>query len=165
MNNNTKWLWLTLNVGLSRHKIRKLLEDFGSIDNIFEAEKKDFSHLAYIEDEFVRKLASKDVSNLAPIESIMERYRVRLLTVDSPDYPADLRQIDDYPVMLYVRGAHLDLNDYLCVSMVGTRKCTRYGSKVAENIACEMAEEGAIDADILNLFEQSRAWEEPMATE
>ena len=144
MNNNTKWLWLTLNVGLSRHKIRKLLEDFGSIDNIFEAEKKDFSYLAYIEDEFVRKLASKDVSNLAPIESIMERYRVRLLTVDSPDYPADLRQIDDYPVMLYVRGAHLDLNDYLCVSMVGTRKCTRYGSKVAENIACEMAEEGAL---------------------
>ncbi len=35
----------------------------------------------------------------------------------------------------------------------------------ALQILHEMADEGAIDADILNLFEQSRAWEEPMATE
>ncbi len=144
MNKDTKWLWLTLNVGLSRHKIKKLLDDFGSVDNIFDAAKKDFSSLSYIEDEFVKKLVNKDVSNLSMIESIMERYRVRLLTVDSPDYPKDLKEIYDYPVALYVRGAELDLNDYLCISMVGTRKCTKYGSKVAEILASDMAEEGAL---------------------
>lgn len=144
MNNNTKWLWLTLNVGLSRHKIKNLLEDFGSIDNIYEGAKKDFSSLPYLEKEFVKKLVDKDTSNLSSIESIMERYRVRLLTVDSSDYPSDLKEIYDYPVMLYVRGAHLDLNEYLCISMVGTRKCTKYGAKVAESMACDIAEEGAL---------------------
>ncbi len=144
MNKDTKWLWLTLNVGLSRHKIRKLLDDFGSVDNIFDASRKDFSGISYIEDEVVRKLTDKDVSNLLPIESIMAKYRVRLLTVDSHDYPMDLKEIDDYPVMLYVRGAELDLNEHLCVAMVGTRKCTKYGAKVAESMASDMAEEGAL---------------------
>ena len=144
MNNNIKWLWLTLNVGLSRHKIRKLLDDFGSVQNIFEASEKDFSALEYIEDEFKRKLVNKDVSNLSAIEGIMEKYRVRLLTVDSSDYPEDLKQIDDYPVLLYVRGAELDLNDHLGIAMVGTRKPTKYGTKVAESMASEIAEEGAL---------------------
>ena len=144
MKKHTNWLWLTLNVGLSRHKIKRLLDDFGTVDNIFDASKKDFSCLEYIDDDIKNKLINKDVTNLSQIESIMEKYRVRLLTVDSPDYPRDLKEIDDAPVMLYARGANIDLNEYLCIAMVGTRKCTKYGAKVAEAMACEMAEEGAL---------------------
>lgn len=144
MDKYTKWLWLTLNVGLSRHKIKKLLADFGSVENIFDASKKDFSSVAYIEDKFKSKLIDKDTSNLLPIKSIMEKYRVRLLTIDSPDYPNDLKEIDDAPVMLYARGANLDLNEYLCIAMVGTRECTKYGAKIAESMACDMAKEGAL---------------------
>ncbi len=144
MEKRVKWLWLTQNAGISRSKVRKLLADVGSVDDIYNASKSDYLKLAYLDEGNVEKLADKDVSNLDAIVGIMDKYRVRLLTVDSDDYPEDLKQIDDYPVLMYTRGREINLNEYLCIAMVGTRKCTDYGSKAAENIARELASEGAL---------------------
>ena len=49
-----------------------------------------------------------------------------LLTVDDPDYPPLLRQVDDHPLYLYVRGDPAVLARPM-IAIVGSRNSTVYG--------------------------------------
>jgi DNA processing protein len=60
--------------------------------------------------------------------------RCRLLNWTEPEYPQTLRQIYDPPVLLYVRGDPQVLN-LPCLSIVGTRRPTLYGTQMAERLA------------------------------
>ena len=68
----------------------------------------------------------------------LERYKVKVLTCDSPAYPQRLREIYDYPSTLYVRGNLLP-EDESCLAVVGTRRATVYGRQVTEEIVTDLA--------------------------
>ena len=60
---------------------------------------------------------------------------------DGGDYPALLRQIDDPPGLLFVRGSLLPA-DALAVAIVGSRHSTAYGARVAWQLANGLARAG-----------------------
>ena len=64
-----------------------------------------------------------------------------LLTQDDADYPDLLRQLDDRPLLLYVRG-QLSADDDKCLGVVGTRKASKRGWDAANELARELAEHG-----------------------
>lgn len=57
------------------------------------------------------------------------------------EYPALLRQIDDPPALLFVRGSLLPA-DALAVAIVGSRHATAYGARVAWQLAHGLARAG-----------------------
>lgn len=57
-------------------------------------------------------------------------HRVRIVCREDPDYPPGLKQIPDAPIVLYVRG-DLRPTDALSLAVVGSRRCTIYGSEQA----------------------------------
>jgi DNA processing protein len=59
----------------------------------------------------------------------------------SVPYPRRLKEIDQPPPVLYVRGTITDKDDW-AVAIVGTRKVTAYGRQVAEEIATFLAHNG-----------------------
>lgn len=59
------------------------------------------------------------------------------------DYPPRLKQIFDPPLTLYGIGSKTDLLQH-CVSIVGTRKPSCYGTQIATRMARELAELGLI---------------------
>ena len=64
-----------------------------------------------------------------------------LLTVDDPDYPPLLRQVDDHPLYLYVRGDPAVLARPM-IAIVGSRNSTVYGREVAFRLGAELAQKG-----------------------
>ena len=56
-------------------------------------------------------------------------------------YPKHLREIEDRPPVLYVRG-ELHPEDEWSVAIVGTRRATPYGRQVAEHFATDLAGHG-----------------------
>jgi DNA processing protein len=70
-----------------------------------------------------------------------ERLGVRLITLDSPEYPEALKTIIGPPVLLYVRGELLP-RDALAIAIVGSRHCTHYGLRTAERLAGSLARIG-----------------------
>ena len=64
-----------------------------------------------------------------------------ILTYQDPGYPQRLLTIYDYPPLLYVRG-RLTEADELAVAVVGSRRASSYGRKVAQNIAAGLAQRG-----------------------
>lgn len=55
---------------------------------------------------------------------------IRMLRLTDPEYPARLKEIHDPPWVLYVRGKLPD-PDRLCCAIVGSRKATAYGLRMA----------------------------------
>ncbi|MDD5038026.1 MAG: DNA-processing protein DprA, partial [Dehalococcoidales bacterium] len=62
---------------------------------------------------------------------------VKALTFHDPDYPARLKEIYDYPPLLYIRGSLIPQDEW-CLSVVGTRRTTVYGRQVTEEIVADL---------------------------
>lgn len=62
-----------------------------------------------------------------------------ILAFDDEGYPAQLKQIPDAPLLLYVKGDISVLSQY-AVAVVGTRRPSAYGSSVAHRLAHDLAQ-------------------------
>ena len=66
---------------------------------------------------------------------------VTVLTLEDEDYPHILRQIDQAPPVLYIKG-ELIPSDEFAVAIVGTRRVTAYGQQVARDTSLYLAGHG-----------------------
>lgn len=133
-----RWVALTLTPGLGPTRARHLVEFFGSIDQVFQASLTTLEAAA-IPAPAAQSLATGKSLEVAEEELVRARAAgVRMVTLDDPAYPAQLRQIYDPPLTLYVRG-NPDLLAQPSLAVVGTRHPTPYGLGMAERLACDLA--------------------------
>jgi len=66
---------------------------------------------------------------------------VTILTLMDEGYPQILREIDDPPLVLYVRG-DVSFDPARSIAVVGTRRSTRYATLVAGRLASQLAMKG-----------------------
>ena len=71
----------------------------------------------------------------------MERNEVSWITFYDEEYPAELREAYDFPIVLFAKGNTSLLNTD-CIAVVGTRTPTRYGQKVADSFTRDFARAG-----------------------
>ncbi len=70
------------------------------------------------------------------------RSRGTVLTLEDPRYPPRLRAIPCAPPVLLVEGSVDALDAQTVVAVVGTRRCTSYGSSVARHLGGALAAAG-----------------------
>ena len=92
------------------------------------------------------KLAERIASARTELDIEGEMARVpaggaRPIAFNDPDYPPQLGDIPDPPVLLYVKGS-LKPEDQLAVALVGARKASPYGMRIAERLASSLARVG-----------------------
>lgn len=146
MTNVDKWLWLTVKCGIRRAKIKVMLDEvFGNIDALYDASESDYGKFKFLNAEEKSRLCDKSVDGIDKFLNTLAQYNVRILTSDNEAYPYLLKETADYPYVLYCRGRNfINLNDYLCISLVGSRKATQYGLNVARSLANDLAKNGAL---------------------
>jgi DNA processing protein len=132
------WVGFSKMPGIGRVRISQLLEHFTTLEHAWKASAGELKKAG---------LDSKTVDtivNLRPRVSLdaemdrLKQYKVKVLTCDSPAYPQRLKEIYDYPPVLYVRGTLLP-EDECCLAVVGTRRATVYGRQVTEEIVSDLA--------------------------
>ncbi len=74
--------------------------------------------------------------------SRIEAFGAVVVTFNDSNYPAALREIDAPPCLLYAKGVALDSLNTPTAALVGTRRPTHYGVRVAETIARGLASMG-----------------------
>ena len=67
--------------------------------------------------------------------------KIEEITIESKDYPEQLRNIYVSPLKLYVLG-NKEIIKQKGIAIVGTRKATEYGKKVALQFSRELSEKG-----------------------
>lgn len=71
----------------------------------------------------------------------LKKHGIKYLTFWNKKYPVNLKDLDDSPCVLYLKG-NLKIRDCKAISIVGSRKMTLYGKKVTEDFSGELARKG-----------------------
>ena len=82
----------------------------------------------------------KDPETLRSFERALKA-GIRTVPVESEEYPKNLKEIDDYAPVLFVKGKLPD-EGTPCVSIIGARECSGYGAAVAKRLGELFAEKG-----------------------
>jgi DNA processing protein len=128
--------------GVGPHTCRSLLERFGSASAVLDASVTKLRAVSGIGTQLAGRIA-RARRELDP-ENELElcgNAGVTLLPQGDPGYPAPLAEIPDPPCLLYCRGA-LAPGDPLAIAIVGSRRCTPYGLRIAERLAAALARVG-----------------------
>ena len=91
-----------------------------------------------------RAEALRSASVLARADGVLARCRdlgIRVTALDREDYPDRLRDLADPPPVLFWKG-RLALLGSSCVAVVGSRRATAYGRRVARKLGRFLAESG-----------------------
>jgi DNA processing protein len=124
-------------------RIKALLDYFKTPENIFRAGIQELMGVAGIGKNTAENIlrVSEDKRLLDKERKLIERYKVKVVTVFDEDYPQILKQIYDPPVVLYIKG-ELKAVDKTSIAIVGSRRCTYYGRDTATRLAAELASLG-----------------------
>lgn len=120
--------------GLGDHLIRQLISYCGSAEKVFHFPKGKLLKIPGIGEvtaEAIRK--SKTFTQAEAEVRKAESHEARLLFFIDKDYPSRLRQINDAPTLIYVKG-NIDFENPRMVGIVGTRKATEYGRHCVEEL-------------------------------
>jgi DNA processing protein len=134
------YLAFSLIRGVGRVTLGKIKDHFGSLEEAWSAGALSFKE-AGVEDGVIEEIV-KSRSLISPEAEIekLARNAVQAFTPFDEGYPKLLREIHDYPPVIYVKGKLVP--DELCLAVVGSRQPTVYGRQVAEEITTELARSG-----------------------
>lgn len=135
------WLALASLSGLGGATARKLIEQFGNVEAVFDASDKELGEIPRFTETMVEGLHALNLEKYEQEIYGLAEEEIDLLTWDDARFPGQLRQLKDAPVLLFVRGA-LTKSDENAVAIVGTRAASEDASQVANTLARELALRG-----------------------
>jgi len=123
------WSWLHL---LTKKRADMLKGAFGDLDRALGAIGEEFlTKLGCRGDTVMKVLNRLEEFDVDQYEAELKKRDVHFLTIEDDAYPSRLKEIGDPPMFLYYRG-DLTILDQPCIALVGTRKISPYGQRVAE---------------------------------
>ncbi len=68
----------------------------------------------------------------------MKNKNIKIITINDEEYPQKLKNIYDYPILLYYKG-NIEILKRKSIAIIGSRDCTQYGINMAKKIANELS--------------------------
>lgn len=137
------WIWFST-VGFSPRGRQTLLRHFDDPDEIWRSPMDAFRHLDGLSDRDRTLLERRDLAAVYPVLDACRAQGLRILTMQDAAYPESLRNIPDPPAVLYVKGELPALDLDPAIAVIGTRRASPYGLKMAGTLAAEIIDCGGI---------------------
>ena len=138
------WVWLSTLAGVSEDTRLRLLHAFSSPEDIYFADKGD---LGLVKDIKKEELAALEKRSLDEAERILDKCgkkEIFVVTYADALYPQRLKNIYHPPLLLYGKGKMPLFDEEAAVAVVGTRKCTPYGIRCAQELGYEISQQGGV---------------------
>ena len=126
--------------GIGPVYFQKLINAFNTPENVFSASFSELSSI--IPEKVAREILKKDFKQAERILSFSEKLDISITFYGSETYPQRLMNIHLPPPVLYIKGDLKRIDSEKSVGIVGTRKPTHYGVKVASDFSKVLAESG-----------------------
>lgn len=140
------WLWLSNMYGLGSKSAKALLSHFGSPKDVYFARDWQYSEAGITSKDELKLLNNKNLDKASEIWRFCDENGVRILTMQDAEFPLRLANIENPPLLLYVKGKLPVIDEEVVIGMVGTRGATPYGLRAAEKLGYEVTKEGGVIA-------------------
>jgi len=133
--------WFMRNEDISYGKKRQLIEYFYDSYNLYIAGEKELLASGIIDDKTIEAfIAHRAKFDLQREYDDFFHSPFSFITIENDAYPEKLRNIYDYPYGLFYLGKFP--NFYKTVSIVGARRCSAYGKRMALELGRKLGENG-----------------------
>jgi DNA processing protein len=128
-------------------RIRKIVEKYSSLDSLSKLSKEYLMRTEGLNEKVCQEISSqfdKITEIRKAIDTLFSKCsdkKINFTTILDDDYPFNLRNIYDAPVLLYYMGK-LSEKDRYSISIVGTRTPSDYGRRVCVDITKELSRKG-----------------------
>lgn len=138
MENILYWIWLSI-LDLSQIQKNKLLEIFKTPKIIYELSHKELEKITSSE-KIIRQLIKAEKRNQAQkILYETQREKIETITLENKIYPNRLKNIIDYPLVLYAKGNTRLLNEKNTIAIIGARNNSEYGKNTTLKFSYQLA--------------------------
>ncbi len=135
---------LTQIPGVGGITARRLISYCGGVEAVFKERAAALKKIPGIGDQIAAAVCSQSFFDRAAEEiRFIEREGIRPLFYQDAAYPARLKECEDSPLLLYVKG-NADLNHTRVVAVIGTRNITAYGKERCQTLVRDMQSLGAM---------------------
>ena len=136
-------LWLLSVMGIASRTSAMLCEYFTSFEEIYNATEEELISTGILSRRQIENLQNKSTRDANSVLSDCERLGIDIVTAFDVQYPKALKNIDDYPILLFYNG-RLPTDRDLMIAMVGSRRPSLYGLKMSEKIAYDLGCAGVV---------------------
>jgi DNA processing protein len=135
------WIGFNLVRGIGSVRFQQIKNYFGDLSVAWNAPGESFKQAGLpgrAVTNFLRLRKQIDLDQV--YESILEK-DIKVLTLLDEDYPRLLREIDQSPPVIYVKGT-LTPADEFAIAIVGTRRVSEYGQQITRDASIYLAGHG-----------------------
>ena len=137
-------IWLLETFGAGSRVSALLCEYYSSFEAIYNADLEEIGMIEGVLEKHIEKMKNKSLDRAREIMAECQALDIKILTIFDEKYPEQLKNISDPPIVLYVKGSFPDVEKVPFVGVVGSRRPSNYGVKMAEKIAEDLANKGFI---------------------
>ena len=139
------WVWLSCVTGVRPLVKYRLAQAMDGPERIFFAKREELlAAEPLLQTAEADKLADKSLERADKALRFCQERGIAVLTMQDAAYPERLRHIPDPPAVLYVWGKLPPVDEGMLLAVVGTRKATPYGIKMAAALGRDLAQGGAV---------------------
>lgn len=138
------WIWLQQVLRYANNKIRAIKIIYDTAEKFYSAGIQNWRMSGCFTPKELDGMSNYKLNNAAKILDKCSNLGYKIITIDSEQYPNRLKHLSAPPCVLYVKGEMPKVDKKICISMVGTRNATLYGSQMSFDIAFGLAKTGAI---------------------
>ncbi len=135
------WIGFNLVRGIGSVRFQQIRSYFGDLSIAWQAPGEAFREAGLPERAINNLLRIRHEINLDELYDSILANQITILTLLDENYPSLLKEIDQSPPVLYVKGTLTPADDF-SVAMVGTRRITDYGQQVARDASIYLAGNG-----------------------
>jgi len=127
------WVGFNIVPGIGRVKFSQIESYFGKLENAWKASPGELKQAGL--DSNTIKAIEINRPQIDPDTEIekLDKFGAKAYTYHDAEYPARLKEIYDYPPLIYVKGSIIPQDEW-GLAVVGTRRATVYGRQVTEEI-------------------------------
>ena len=137
------WLWLLLVMQPNNPKTNQLLSRYGGNATKTSTAIRD-ENLSCLSESEKRRAAETRNGAVQRVLKICGENGIRIITLDDSEYPPLLREIEDPPIVLFVKGSLSGLENELVISAVGTKRPSEYSLSVTDALIGTLSKIGAV---------------------
>lgn len=146
MENEIYWLWLQGALGYADKRARAIVDFFGDAKTVYESDSKTLkdAKVKGLTPKIIGRLKDEDIEKYYDTYDFCKSHKIHIITPDSEYYPERLREIENLPLVLYVRGDYTCLNSEKALAVIGSRTPSKYGEEAAWEIVKGLCEENVL---------------------
>jgi DNA processing protein len=138
MNDKRYWIGFNLIKGIGAVRMQALIQHFGNLGEAWQAAPVELARAGLSLKLIERIVQARQGVDLEKLWAKIEAQGIKILTWEDEAYPQRLKEIEQPPPVLYLRGEYLP-DDLFAVAVVGTRRVTAYGRQITEELSAFLA--------------------------